>query len=242
MATTDVHLRRLDMVHSVWFTLDMETNQITTGAIATTALTGLTPGEIDTLWAQAEAPITALRGKRAEAARTIRKMEKWYGSGSVMVARTAMYRTRIERLDLEIAAEVEKTAPFSAEWDSRGGWSRGYVVPGGHIHRSTWCHTLRPSTSILWIPEVSGKTEDEIVEYAGIHACTVCYPTAPVDALRAAEAAAKAATSCPGSGTWDHDSSGLRYNSPRAKCNHCRATVSATSTGKLRAHKPRAAA
>ena len=31
----DVHLRRLDMVHSVWFTLDMETNQITTGAIAT---------------------------------------------------------------------------------------------------------------------------------------------------------------------------------------------------------------
>lgn len=201
----------------------------------TTNLASLTPAEVDALWLDARQPINARQERLSETRTSIRRYEKHN-------TRVPDYLSEREaQLLNEIAELLPSCAPFQAEWDRRGGWSRAYVVPGGHIHRSTSCSSLHPTTLIGWLPEQSGWDEDAIVDAAGIHACTICYPSAPVDALRAAEAAAKKATQCPGSGTWDHDSSGLRYCSPRAVCNHCRQTTSVTSTGKLRGHKPVAA-
>lgn len=60
-------------------------------------------------------------------------------------------------------------------------WNRAYIVPGGHVHSSVSCHTLYADTLIFPAPECSALTEAEIVELAADRACTVCYPSAPVD-------------------------------------------------------------
>lgn len=59
------------------------------------------------------------------------------------------------------------------------GWTRAYIVPGGHVHKDYHCHTLFFDTERYLVAEVSGMTEDEIVAKAGERACTVCYPSAP---------------------------------------------------------------
>lgn len=196
-----------------------------------TDLTQLSPAEVDALWIEAVKPLNSAVAARHEQSKKLRRYEKFGQTPDWLVAAIAALDEKIEALrPLEM--------PFLAEWDRRNGWTRAYVVPAGHIHKSTYCSSLHPTTQIGWLPEQSGWDEAAIVEAAGVHACTICYPSAPVEALRVAEAAAKAASECPGSRSYDHDSSGLRYASPRARCNHCGATVSATSTGKLRAHKP----
>jgi hypothetical protein len=74
-----------------------------------------------------------------------------------------------------------ETAPYDAEFDRRGGWTRAWKVlnSNGHIHRSMDCGTCYPTTEFGWLPQVSGSTEDEIVTLAGEGACTICYPSAP---------------------------------------------------------------
>lgn len=118
------------------------------------------------------------------------------------------------------------------------GWSRFFLVnnAGGHIHSSMHCSTCHPTTSFSWLPTLSGLTEKDAVDAHGAILCTVCFPSAPVEWTVGHEKPVDP-DRCPGSGTWDHDSSGLRYYSPRARCNHCHQTTSVTSTGKLRAHK-----
>ena len=81
------------------------------------------------------------------------------------------------RIDAELAA-------IEAEFRSRGGWTRAYVVPGGHAHTSTACSTCYPTTRFALVPRMSGMDEAEVVEAAGERACTVCFPSAPVDVLR----------------------------------------------------------
>jgi len=65
-------------------------------------------------------------------------------------------------------------------------WQRAYLVVSsdGHVHSSTACSTCRPSTVFAWRTEYSGSSEQDIVEAAGELACTVCYPSAPVDVLQ----------------------------------------------------------
>lgn len=203
-------------------------------------LSSLTPAQIDQLWIEALAPAHKLFDRANGVAV---QAERYRKAGSSYAKQAERYSQQAHELRVQahnLRTEVEP--PFKAEWDARGGWTRAYIVPGGHIHKSTSCHTLHITTLVAWLPEQSGWDEAKIVEAAGVNACTVCYPSAPVEALRAAELAAKKATQCPGSGTWDHDSSGLQYHQRRARCNHCGQTISATSTGKLRAHKPKAAA
>lgn len=66
------------------------------------------------------------------------------------------------------------------------GWSRAFLVvanSGGHVHSSMRCSTCYPTTKFNWCVDYSGADEDDIVGDAGERACTVCYPTAPVDVL-----------------------------------------------------------
>lgn len=81
---------------------------------------------------------------------------------------------------------TEQMQPYHDEYDRRGGWARAYLVQntGGHVHSSTCCASCYPTTRYAWLTDYSGKTEDEIVYASGELACTVCYPSAPVDVLK----------------------------------------------------------
>lgn len=81
---------------------------------------------------------------------------------------------------------TEQMKPYHDEYDRRGGWARAYLVQnnGGHVHSSTQCSSCYPTTRYAWLTDYSGKTEDEIVYASGELACTVCYPSAPVDVLK----------------------------------------------------------
>lgn len=147
------------------------------------------------------------------------------------------------------------------------GWNRFVVVtPTGHVHRSMECSTCnkgRYATRFAPVPSLAGASVAEAIALLGPTMCTVCFPDAPVDmtaaklteaavkvliedgedAFRAklAEIAAKAAEKCD-AGPYDH-SGPARPNMyrPYGTCNKCGAGVSLTSTGKMRAHKPKTA-
>lgn len=205
-----------------------------------TKLAVMTPAEIDAEWyAMVTGPRNELFKKRYALLTAARKYEE---AGPRYAKSVENYRAQADKLAEKIRAFDPIEAPYLAEWKKRNGWTRAYLVPDGHIHKTTACQSLYPTTIVAWLPEQSGWDEEKIVEAAGMMACTFCYPSAPVDALRAAHEAEKKKGQCPGSGTHEHDSSGLRYMSPRARCNHCGQTTSVTSTGKLRGHKPKVAA
>jgi len=117
------------------------------------------------------------------------------------------------------------------------GWTRFFLVPDGHIHSWTGCSSLRPTTRIGWLPELSGETEAEAVEAHGAMLCTKCFPSAPVEWTHGK---APAADQCPGSGTWDYPTETARMGYAAGNygvCSHCGEAVSITSTGKMRKHK-----
>ena len=75
---------------------------------------------------------------------------------------------------------------LNAEFTRRGGWTRAYLVDNadGHVHNTDACSSFRIGTRYHWLTELSGQAESEIVELAGERACTICFPTAPVDVLK----------------------------------------------------------
>jgi hypothetical protein len=88
------------------------------------------------------------------------------------------YQAQIDDLTMEMR-------PYEEEFDRRGGWTRAFLVTNaqGHVHKDMRCSTCRPTTQYHWVTDMSGKVEDEIVDAAGERACTVCYPSAPVETL-----------------------------------------------------------
>lgn len=82
-------------------------------------------------------------------------------------------------------AIIEARAPYEKEFERRGGWNRAFLVSGttGHVHRSMACSSCHTTTQFHWVTEMSNHTEEEIVEAAGERACTLCYPSAPVETL-----------------------------------------------------------
>lgn len=92
-----------------------------------------------------------------------------------------------ETLDSEAEAILQKAEPMEEEY-SRRPWTRAFLVDNtnGHVHRSRGCSTCTPTTRFAWLPDYSGADEAKIVDDAGESACTVCYPSAPVDVLKRA--------------------------------------------------------
>lgn len=96
---------------------------------------------------------------------------------------------------------------LNAEYARRGGWSRYYLVDGGHLHydvSGSRCSRI-PSTTHYWMTEFSGTAPKLVIAKAGERVCTTCFPEAPVaprpnhprfmtltEAERAAHAEAKA--------------------------------------------------
>jgi hypothetical protein len=151
-------------------------------------LTDLTPAEIDARWLPVEEHCAAA-ARRAAACR--QRAEE---------ALTDYDRERYEqdaaRFAAEAAALMAELGPYRAEWDRRGGWERWHVClsDGGHIHEDRRCSTLRATSRLAVVPELSGLSRVALVDRIGHHACTVCFPEAPTTAawslsLRVEEAA-----------------------------------------------------
>jgi hypothetical protein len=103
--------------------------------------------------------------------------------------RWAFYgKTEAEISDMITAAQVRQAEvvhlmyPLETEFDRRGGWSRYYLVEGGHLHYDvsrSRCSRI-PSTTHYWMTEFSGQAPAEVIALAGERVCTTCFPEAPV--------------------------------------------------------------
>lgn len=88
------------------------------------------------------------------------------------------YTDKIADFRIEVAKLDEEAAPFHAEFNARQ-WTRFFLVE--HVHSNQHCSSFRWNTQIGWLPEFSGQSEDELVNKIGEMACTICYPSAPVE-------------------------------------------------------------
>jgi hypothetical protein len=81
----------------------------------------------------------------------------------------------------ETVAEIEDEISIAEE--AYTGWSRFFLVTSsqGHIHSSMHCSSCRPTTTFGWLPQLSGKEEEEAVKAHGPALCSVCFPSAPVE-------------------------------------------------------------
>jgi hypothetical protein len=135
-----------------------------------------------------------------------------------------------------LAALAAEQAVLDAEFTRRGGWSRFFVVPGGHIHcdiSSRRC-SRQPTTDHGWNPKLSGKTEAEAVAELGPHMCTVCFPTAPVEWTVGKPAIdhCPGSTKAPTAAAWRV---GMNYY---GKCSGCGESQTVTQAGRIRKHQP----
>jgi hypothetical protein len=120
----------------------------------------------------------------------VKAVEKRAATDATYIGRDA--QRSIERLN-DAVREVERVrkegGTYDAEFIRRGGWTRAFlaVTNGkGHVHSSMNCSTCNKGeqrTQFSWMVDYSGHTEEEIVEAAAERACTVCYPSAPVEVL-----------------------------------------------------------
>lgn len=202
---------------------------------STVELKTLTPSQIDTLWSD-------VQGKVMLAVRDLKEAEaqaRRYAKAGWQVP--SYITSKIDAAKAKVAQAEELEAPFKAEWTARGGWTQ-YIrcmSDGGHIHYSH-CHTLTPGrTLVALVPDFSGMDATQVVDAAGYHACTFCFPEAPTTAnwiagqKAAAEAAkAKEDAKCAGSGKYVANPQNRLY----VACPVCGKTMRPLQYGNLRAH------
>lgn len=156
-----------------------------------------------------------------------------------------------------LASAEAQAAPVYAEWERRGGWTRGYLVVSsdGHVHTSTRCQSCNFRTQFTLLSDLSGMAAEQVIAAVGYKACTVCYPDAPlhpawIKGEKDAQAAEKAKqdAQCELSGTYAKCAPSGQRPGPgeydprkyarRTVCPTCSNVVAVTSTGKIRTHKP----
>ena len=94
-----------------------------------------------------------------------------------------------QRLILELAIvenelkEIQEKIDSLEKVYSEHKWNRAFICTNGngHVHKTMLCSTCYVTTRFAWMTDYSASTEQEIVEAAGSDACTICYPTAPVE-------------------------------------------------------------
>lgn len=154
----------------------------------TKALADQTPVEIDTqlaeLSAVTHAALSAFFAASGQLQVEHNKLDRGTWDSKWSAERIARLEKELPGLEAAWEAAREAEAPFHAEFERRGGWTRAFLVitkGTGHVHKSTRCNTCYPTTEFNWLIELADHDEDEIVELAGERACTICYPSAPVD-------------------------------------------------------------
>lgn len=134
------------------------------------------PGEKPRTWGEPQPVLTI---DEVLAAVTEKAAATW--GGEYAQSTLDRYQAALDAL----RANKAEQEPLTAEYHRRGRWTRAFLVlnTGGHVHSSMHCGTCFPTTRYGWLPSLSGHDEAEIVEAAGADACTVCYPSAPVESL-----------------------------------------------------------
>jgi predicted RNA-binding Zn-ribbon protein involved in translation (DUF1610 family) len=145
----------------------------------------------------------------------------------------AKIKDALEKYDDLVLQCKAKYAELKEWTDKYTGWSRFYLVSGGHIHSSMDCSTCnngKSATNFIWLPQLSGLTEKEAVESEGAILCTVCFPSAPVEWTNAYDLAhlVKLAKRCEGGGRF------VPYG--EHTCPVCGEWVSILRSQRLRAH------
>ena len=132
--------------------------------------------------------------------------------------------------------ERELEEPLHAEFARRGGWSRYFMVGGGHLHFRN-CSSLRPTTLLGWMPSESGKVESEVIGKWDETACTKCFPDAPVFAAPSAGTIVDG--KCTGKSYTPRDGhrSGRSWSYRYGYCDSCGTYASITTADNLRKHK-----
>lgn len=90
----------------------------------------------------------------------------------------------LDKARADLASVHAEQSRIGEEFTRRGGWTRAFLVTDGHVHSSMNCSTCNNgeyATSFTWLVQFSGHDEAEVVEAAASRACTVCYPSAPVE-------------------------------------------------------------
>jgi hypothetical protein len=116
-----------------------------------------------------------------EYARTAFVSGEFGGQGSVYYSFFIDCFKRYDELCVSLDEAKEKYKSSNANY---GGWSRFFLVRGGHIHSSLSCTTCNKNgsrTAFQWLTELSGLTEEDAVAKYGAVLCTVCFPNAPVE-------------------------------------------------------------
>lgn len=205
--------------------------------MTTTDLTELSPPEIDELWSEATAPAAAAVQRANELARSGRRYAAW----------GVQYRERGERMiaDAAVARKAAHdayhvaSAPFDAEFERRGGWTRYLLVVAskGHVH-APHCHTITPGqTMVQPVFELSGQDGAGVVAAAGHAACSKCFPDAPVETVEDKRAANVAKGRCAGTST---QATAMGRSGRYGRCGECGGTFGVSTHGLLRPHKPEA--
>jgi len=180
--------------------------------MANTDLTTQTPVEIDTelarIWAKIDQATSAL-------AREKNMLKKTWGFGRKQ-GQPVLVGSEREQAEQQVITYTNRLAelkaeaqPFQDEFSRRGGWNRYFLVTNtnGHVHRGMNCSTCFFDTQYRWLIDLADCVEADMIEEWGERACTVCFPSAPVDPnynrparvdreareARAAEAAARQA-------------------------------------------------
>lgn len=169
-----------------------------------TDLSTWTPQQVDTVLAEIYGRVAEKRFEQARQRRymadTERRMDPGYWlykeyEQADLQRQVAKYEAKIAAIDVEIREISKEAVPFNAEYQRRP-WTRAWIVTSseGHVHNTMDCSTCNKvyrkqdgtysdPTEFGWLPQVSGLDEAEIVSLAGEAACTVCYPSAPVESL-----------------------------------------------------------
>lgn len=155
-------------------------------------------------------------------ATALTSLREKYDTGQVKAWDEQMVRDALEKVDTLAARQIDLTEKISereAEYRSRP-WPRFFLVTSsqGHIHSSMECSTCRPDTKFGWMPQLSGKSEQDAVAEKGAILCTVCYPSAPTEWTNGARPG-QVDESCAGSGQKAAEDSVKQFG--RAKYGTC---------------------
>ena len=161
---------------------DETTNRIIGKAHAGDDLAEFTPVEIDTALAHLYGQSQALQARIDSYNQSIWNIDH---KGHRYAQSRDDLAEKVAHLEEEQSYVTATFETLEDEWDRRGRWTRAFLVnnSNGHVHRWMGCSTCFPSTQYVWMTDFSAKDEAEIVEAAGERACTVCYPSAPVEVL-----------------------------------------------------------
>lgn len=83
---------------------------------------------------------------------------------------------KIDSLRAMAQALRDMLAPLNAQYAARR-WTRVYLVnnSNGHVHSHMGCRNCYPTTQYKWITELSGASDEKVVEAAGERTCLTCY-------------------------------------------------------------------